>query len=636
MFKKVLLFSISVFSLLFLIACGEETTAQTTEQTTLESITQEITESITQEITESTTQEITEATTQATTQEITETTTQEITQTTTQEITETTIFTYELPDLLGNTKTEIESLFDGLGLNYILEYETNLDITENSFIHYGGEDQIGSIIDGDHQIIVVIATPKLILPDLTGKNQAEIISALLGRGIAFVIEIITDNTVPDQTFVSYGDNFEAGDLVSSRYTVIIYLGFNSTQLPDLSGLTKEEITSILNTDNIIHTFEYIVNDNYPEDTFEGYEGLIAGDYYEEGTITVNLYKNTFTDNLTSLIISKYIDGGNDTSDQAIEIFNPTSLAINLSEYYLAIFTNGSYTESYHIDFPDLDLLPGETYVIVNSSANANILVNADLISDDLVFDGNDTIQLCYMNGTYIDTIYNLGNKNFVMDDEVFIRNIDVVKGTREYIFNEWYGFISTYVEVLGTHPIVIPTEITFEFINREFYDPLGGMDSVILSYISDGDTAAFTPGFLGAERVRFLGVDTPETYPTTDPWGPEAKAYTTLILNNAENIYIQSDPDLGYTETYGRHLGLIWVDLGIEGLTIEILDSEGQVMRTEILTGWILLNYHLVLNGYSYNYYSGESNLVFNNRYLVRWFQEAERFAQENGLGIHE
>jgi hypothetical protein len=28
--------------------------------------------------------------------------------------------------------------------------------------------------------------------------------------------------------------------------------------------------------------------------------------------------------------------------------------------------------------------------------------------------------------------------------------------------------------------------------------------------------------------------------------------------------------------------------------------------------------------------------LIFNNRYLYRWFQDAQIFAEENDLGIHE
>ena len=59
-------------------------------------------------------------------------------------------------------------------------------------------------------------------------------------------------------------------------------------------------------------------------------------------------------------------------------------------------------------------------------------------------------------------------------------------------------------------------------------------------------------------------------------------------------------------------------------------------MRTEQLSGWILLNYHLVLNGYSYNYYTQDTTLQMGHRYIYSWFQDAERYASENGLGVHE
>jgi endonuclease YncB( thermonuclease family) len=148
------------------------------------------------------------------------------------------------------------------------------------------------------------------------------------------------------------------------------------------------------------------------------------------------------------------------------------------------------------------------------------------------------------------------------------------------------------------------------------------------------------PGFTGEERVRFLGVNTPETYPVEDPWGPEAKVYTTTILTyaktNGKSIYIQSDANLSYNDTYGRHLGLVWVDLGEDVINIDIVDSSDNLIYTETLTGVILLNYHLVKNGFSYNYYSTDSELVFDNRYLYRWFQDAEKFAKENNLGVHE
>ncbi|HOO44472.1 MAG TPA: lamin tail domain-containing protein, partial [Bacillota bacterium] len=369
-------------------------------------------------------------------------------------------------------------------------------------------------------------------------------------------------------FSSYADGLEAGDLIPSSYTITVNLGYNQTILPDLTGELKAEIESALTDLQISYEFSYIIDDAYPEDSFAGYVDLEVGDYYaEETTVTVNLYKNTFTDDATSLFISKYVDGGDGTSDQAIEIYNPTASAIDLSNYYLAIYINGSRTISYNIPLSDVSLGVDETFVVANASANSTILSKADQTSADLLFDGNDVIQLCYMNGTYIDTIYDIGNRNFILDNEIFIRSEDVVKGTRTFIYNQWNGFIPTYTSVLGTYPITFATDITFEWIDRPFDDPLGGMDEVTCTGVADGDTAYFDPGFLADERVRFLGVDTPETYPVTDPWGPEAKEYTREILLAAENVFIQSDPDLGYTDTYGRHLGLVWVDLGDQVLT---------------------------------------------------------------------
>jgi endonuclease YncB( thermonuclease family)/beta-lactam-binding protein with PASTA domain len=554
---------------------------------------------------------------------------------------------YELPDLSGKNKTEIETIFaNSGGVIYNFVYEQNTELGEDSFIRYGGDLTVGTIVvtgNTNPPVEIVIATPNFVLPDLTGLNQTEILGIMIRSGITFNFDLVVNNEVDDLTFAGYSGNYEIGDPISDSVSLIIYIGQNTQKLPDLSGKLKGEIEKILIEAQILYTINYIVNDLFPEDGFAGYVNYEAGDYYEGSFVTVNIYKNTFTENETSLIISKYIDGGDDTADQAIEIYNPTGTTVSLSDYHLAIYKNGSYTVTTIIELGDVDLLAGDTFLVANkASTNGDLLRKAknDLITYDLDFDGNDVIQLRYKNNTYIDTIYQIGNKDFIMDNEIFIRKADVVKGTRSYKFNEWTAYVPDYVEVVGIHPVITPEQIEFVFTVRNFDDPLGGMDLVTLVQINDGDTASFTPGFENDERVRFLGVDTPETYPVVDDWGLEAKAYTTTILNYARNnnkkIYIQSDPDLGYTETYGRHLGLIWIDLEEDVLSIDILDSTGSVIYTEELTGVILLNYHLVKNGFSYNYYSSESQLIFNNRYLYRWFQDAQIFAEENDLGIHE
>ena len=547
-----------------------------------------------------------------------------------------------LPDLNEKDKEAIITDLDNLGINYKIMYETNTEVEEHYFIRYENDLSSGDRVSLEDEVIIILATPEYVLPDFSGMTQSEILPILLVEGISFSFEVEVNNDVPENTFSSYGNDLAPGQPYDKVEKLIIYIAFHQAALPDLTDKLKVEIEKILTEEQIAYEFEYLTNDDFAEDLFAGYKNAEVGDIYEEGTVTVYLYKNTFTSDETSLIFSKYIDGGDDTFDQAIEIYNPTNSTISLGDYHVVIFTNGSYEVSYRIELDDEELSPGSTYLLVNkSSTNATLLREANsrgLITEDLIFDGNDTIQLRYENDTYIDSIYHIGNRDFVMDNEVYIRKPDVVKGVRNYVFTQWISFLPTYVEVVGTHPIDfdITEGPTFTLINRGFDDPQGGMDSVTLVSINDGDTASFTPGFLDNERVRFLGVDTPETYPVTDPWGPEAKAYTTQILNNAIGIFIQSDPDLGYTETYGRHLGLVWVNLGEEGITIDILSSTGEVMRTENLSGWILLNYHLVLNGYSYNYYGSASTLVFDNRLLYRWFQDAQLFAEANGLGVHE
>jgi beta-lactam-binding protein with PASTA domain/endonuclease YncB( thermonuclease family) len=573
----------------------------------------------------------------------TTTTTETITtqSTTESSTTATTLQSIELPNLENKTRTEANTILRDLGVNFNLVYETNTSVTENTFLRYDNDLQAGDEVTQDTLVLVVIATEDLVLPDLTGMGQLDMIAALQSRGISYTFDIETNNEVEDQTFSRYDLGFEAGDKISPSFQITVIIGFNTEKLPDLTNMLKGEIEDVLEDLGILFEFSYVVNDDFPEDSFKAYADFEIGDFYPEEAVEIELYQNTFTDAEYSLLISKYYDGEDGLDNQAIELYNPTDSSIDLSDYSLVIYSMGSYDIDYQIELPEISLGSNETYVIVNSNADSeDLLALADLTSTDLMFDGNDTIQIAYKNGTYIDTIYSINNRDNLFRDELFVRNEDVTSGTRDFNVFEWTAYVNTFIDPIGTHPYDIPEKISFEYTTRIFDDPLGGMDLVTLDYISDGDTAAFLPGYTGQQRVRFLGVDTPETYPVEDFWGPEAKEYTTFILNyaktNGKSIYIQSDPGIGYTDTYTRHLGLIWVDLGEDVISIDIVDSSDNLIYTETLTGTILLNYHLVKNGFSYNYYSNQSELIFNNRYLYRWFQDAEKYAKENNLGVHQ
>ena len=529
-----------------------------------------------------------------------------------------------LPDLDGLTESEIIALLEETSFDYTILEEENDEVESGIFSRYGNDLDGGDLIQRESAITVYITMNYPKLPDLAGMDMSAI--SLLLRDAPFLYEFLdeTNNDVADGTFSRYGDLLEAGDSITDpEQVVVIYIGFNATFMPVLSGKLKGEIHQILTDLNILYEFADIVDDDYAEGSFAGYANLEAGDIYPKTRVTVNVYKNTFTDQSESLFISKVVEGGLAGGNQAIEIFNPLDVPVDLYDYHLAIYTNGSLTENYIIPFADTLLAPLDTYVVVCQGADAELIAKADLVTEDLLFDGNDVIQLRYKNNTYIDTIYPIGTRTFIMDDEVFIRRPEIVVGTRNYSLLEWTAYVPTYYEAVGTHPVDIPVWLDFAVIDRPFRDPLGGTVLVNLVTVNDGDTAGFNdaltglPTYAGEARVRFLGIDTPETYPTSQPWGQEAKTYTTNILYEANIIYIQSDPALGFTETYGRHLAFVWVD-----------NYPGH-------DGMVLLNYELVRLGFTYNYLSNDCSLVFNNRYLYRWFQDAENEARANARGIH-
>jgi endonuclease YncB( thermonuclease family) len=520
---------------------------------------------------------------------------------------------YVLPDLTGKTEAEAMAAFSGIPVTLVALTEANENVETGFFSRYEEDMESGDPIQPGAVVRMFFALNNPKLPDLIGKTESEISEILDELGIDYQFSIETNNDVDDMTFSRYGNPYSPGDEITNpeNLTVMIYLGANDPILPDLSGLDVSQIEPIMTEAFLMYHFEYAVNDLLPEDTFSGYgAGYEAGDFFDATeVVTIYLVKNTFTDATESLFISKYVDGGTNTDNQAIEIFNPTNESILLSEFFIKILFNGSY-EGTRISLPETTLAPNEAFVIVNAAADAELLEKADLTSTSLTFDGNDCVQLCFENGTYIDTIYQLGNKSFTMNDEVFIRIPTVEVGTRDFNFSQWTAYIPTYFDSLGTHPVSIPTLLEFVFVDRPFMDALGGMDLVTLDYVYDGDTAGFTPGFTADKRVRFLGVDTPETYPIEDDWGPEAKSYTTAALQSALVIYLQSDVDSGYTDNYGRTLGLVWID-------------------------GVLLNYELVRLGYTHNYLGSECKLIYGNRYLYRWFQDAEAEAEAAERGIH-
>ena len=517
-----------------------------------------------------------------------------------------------LPDLSNLTEEEAITELTELNINYEILYELDITIPHGEFIRYEAGYATGKKVTSGEVIKIYIANNGTTLPTLSDKTEDEVIVILNGLDIEYSFLYEFNFAKEDYDFSRYMD-YEAGDLLPTGEELKVYITWNGSILPDLTNLLKREIEAALEYDFIQnYAFEYIENDEYQEDLFAGYKDLEIGHPAPDtGTITVYLYKNSFTDDTETLFISKYLSG--EGVNRAIEIYNPTDRAIDLADYHIALFMNGSYEMTHRIQLTGMLESEG-THILIYRGSTQSLKDIADQDSNVLLFDGNDVVQLRYKNDTFIDTIYDLGNMLFVMWNEMFIRSEDVTSGSRTFNLTEWDAYIPSYITPFGTHPFdkLETFEINLSYLNNSWGSTtVSGMVQVTVSNINDGDTASFSPGFEGDSRMRFLGVDTPETYPSVEPWGLEGKAFTTSYLNKpGATIYVQSDPYLGATETYGRSLGYIWVD--------------GE-----------MLNYLLIKNGFSWNYLSTDTKLVYNHRYLYRWFQDAQKYAQDNNLGIH-
>ena len=80
---------------------------------------------------------------------------------------------------------------------------------------------------------------------------------------------------------------------------------------------------------------------------------------------------------------------------------------------------------------------------------------------------------------------------------------------------------------------------------------------VLVVSVVDGDTFDISPAVRGMDRVRMIGVDTPEVYGGTEPCGPKASKFTTRHLEGRRvTLGVGEDPK----DPYGRLLAWVWLD----------------------------------------------------------------------------
>lgn len=127
--------------------------------------------------------------------------------------------------------------------------------------------------------------------------------------------------------------------------------------------------------------------------------------------------------------------------------------------------------------------------------------------------------------------------------------------------------------------------------------------------VVDGDTAVITLASGASEKVRFIGIDTPESTTQHEPYGEEASAYTKRVLAG-RTVYLETDAEL--RDRYGRLLAYIWLEQPVS-------ESDAEV-RTK------MFNARLALDGFAQQMtYPPNVKYVENFAVYVREAREAGR-----------
>jgi micrococcal nuclease len=141
-----------------------------------------------------------------------------------------------------------------------------------------------------------------------------------------------------------------------------------------------------------------------------------------------------------------------------------------------------------------------------------------------------------------------------------------------------------------------------------------GLTRVKITKVVDGDTAYALMPDGSEEKLRFIGVNSPEiNHPTKglEPYGPEAEVFTRSQLEG-KNIWLEFDA--GERDQYGRMLAYLWLEIPEK--------FSDQEIRAK------MFNARLLLEGYAVQ-------VIFEpNVKYVQLFTVYEAEAKEAGKGL--
>ena len=282
-----------------------------------------------------------------------------------------------------------------------------------------------------------------------------------------------------------------------------------------------------------------------------------------------------------LIISEYVEGS--SNNKSIEIYNGTGKSVDLSDYSVELYLNGS-KEAGKSETLSGTLDHDKTYVIVNSGAGDVLKSKADKLSTSVTsYNGDDAIVLKH-NDEIIDSVGKVGedpgvaweNNGASTLDMTLIRKPSISEGDKNISDEfdpslEWIACSKDTFENVGSHVMdvvhgadtVLPMGEVVEKINsHNISDDLEirvkasddrRIDSVVLYYRNSGETE-YNEMLLSKDNGVYVGIIEKSKLST------DGFEYYIGVSDGTNTVNLPADKSNPYTITI--------TDIDIEGPTI--------------------------------------------------------------------
>ncbi|KAB2332575.1 endonuclease [Bacillus mesophilum] len=275
---------------------------------------------------------------------------------------------------------------------------------------------------------------------------------------------------------------------------------------------------------------------------------------------------------TDLIISEYIEGGG--YNKAVELYNGTGEAVDLSQYTLKLYSNGNTTTTTSEKLSST-LENGATYVIYNdhNQISADLKSKGDLASGAVNFNGDDALELV-KDSEVIDSFGQVGVKSNYGTDVTLVRKSNILSGDKISTDSfdaatEWNTNPKDDFSNLGTHEMA-GGDVNPPVDPDPDPDPDPGQPDDPAT-ISIGEARELTVG----ETVTIKGVvagDLKNTFSVQDETGGIAVRPTSLDLALGDEVIL--------TGTLADYRGLLQLD----GATI-VEKNAGEAPAPKVVTG---------------------------------------------------